>query len=77
MQLNEIAFYIAQRGFLGYSLLSKNKQEDNETIQARADFNAKVDLMTDRYVLHRRKAKVVFCKSEVIYKATWFNRCIF
>lgn len=45
-----------------------NQQEDNETIQARADFDAKVSLMTDKYSSHRKKAKVIFRKDEVTLK---------
>lgn len=48
--------------------LNFNQQEDNETIQARADFDEKVDLMTHKYAAHRRKAKVAFRKNEVILK---------
>ncbi len=43
-----------------------NKQEKNETIQARADFDAKVQLMTQKYASHRRKAKVAFRNDEVV-----------
>ena len=45
-----------------------NQQEDNETIQARADFDAKVSLMTEKYASHRKKAKVIFRKDEVTLK---------
>ncbi|MBI9056073.1 MAG: hypothetical protein JEY96_19790, partial [Bacteroidales bacterium] len=45
-----------------------NQQEDNETIQARADFDAKVALMTEKYSSHRRKGKVAFRKDEVTLK---------
>ncbi len=48
--------------------LNFNQQEDNETIQARANFDEKVDLMTHKYAAHRRKAKVAFRKDEVILK---------
>jgi hypothetical protein len=48
--------------------LDTNQQEDNETIQARADFDEKVDLMTQKYTAHRRKAKVAFRKNEVSLK---------
>ena len=45
-----------------------NQQEDNETIQARFDFDAKVSLMTEKYASHRKKAKVVFRKDDVTLK---------
>ena len=45
-----------------------NQQEDNESIQARANFDAKLSLMTEKYASHRRKAKVVFRKDEVTLK---------
>ena len=45
-----------------------NQQEDNETIQARADFDDKVALMTEKYASHRRKGKVAFRKDEVTLK---------
>jgi hypothetical protein len=45
-----------------------NQQEDNESIQARADFDAKLSLMTEKYASHRRKAKVAFRKDEVTLK---------
>jgi hypothetical protein len=45
-----------------------NQQEDNETIQVRADFDAKVALMTEKYASHRRKGKVAFRKDEVTLK---------
>ncbi|MDM8160584.1 hypothetical protein QUH73_12230 [Labilibaculum sp. K2S] len=50
------------------SAFNFNQQEDNETIQARADFDAKVTLMTEKYTSHRRKAKVAFRKDEVVLK---------
>ena len=45
-----------------------NQQEDNETIQARSDFDVKVNLMTEKYASHRRKAKVAFRKDDVTLK---------
>lgn len=45
-----------------------NQQEDNETIQARSDFDAKVNLMIEKYAKHRKKAKVAFRKDEVTLK---------
>ena len=48
--------------------LNFNQQEDNESIQARANFDAKVSLMTEKYASHRKKAKVAFRKDEVTLK---------
>lgn len=77
----EIATTLAEYGYdttaiaQGKNLLNEttkslnfNKQEENETIQARADFDAKVELMTQKYASHRKKAKVAFRKDEVTIK---------
>ncbi len=58
------------RGLLETTIqaFSFNQQEDNETIQARSDFDAKVNLMNEKYGSHRKKAKVAFRKDEVTLK---------
>ncbi len=44
-----------------------NKQEDNETISARAAFDAKKEELEEMYSLHRKKAKVALRKEPVGY----------
>lgn len=58
------------RELLGVTItaFSFKQQEDNESIQARADFDVKVNSMTEKYASHRRKAKVAFRKDEVTLK---------
>lgn len=75
---SEIATVLAEFGYdsseiaKGSLLLDKtttaynfNKREDNETKEARADFDTKEDKLDDLYFLHRRKGKVVFRKDEL------------
>jgi len=45
-----------------------NKQEDNETISARAAFDAKKEEIEEMYSLHRKKAKVALRKEPVLLK---------
>jgi hypothetical protein len=45
-----------------------NKQEDNETVEARADLDAKIEVISVLYRLHRKKAKVVFRNDDVVLK---------
>lgn len=45
-----------------------NKQEDNETIAERANFDNKLSAITTIYASHRRKAKVIFRKDPVSLK---------
>lgn len=47
---------------------SNNQKENNETVSARADFDAKVSQVDTAYAMHRKKAKVVFRKDEVALK---------
>ncbi len=77
----EIATTLSEYGYtsetiaIGKQLLEKtisalnfNRNEDNETIQARADFDSKIEEITEKYTTHRRKAKVAFRKDEVALK---------
>lgn len=43
-----------------------NKKEDKETREARADFEAKMEMIAKNYALHRKKAKVVFRNDPII-----------
>ena len=45
-----------------------NKQEGNETIASRANFDSRLLWLTDTYASHRRKAKVIFRKDPVTLK---------
>ena len=76
---SEIATILAEFGYdseeiaKGSKLLKKatdtynlNKQEDNETIEARADFDTKVEELEELYSMHRKKGKVVFRKDELV-----------
>lgn len=45
-----------------------NRQEDQETIAARAAFDEKTNDLTNRYIAARKKAKVVFRNDEVALK---------
>jgi hypothetical protein len=45
-----------------------NKQEDDETSQAYADFKTKHETLAGTYSLHRKKAKVIFRKEPEILK---------
>ena len=77
----EIADTLAEFGYpsktieIGRKLLDKtnklldfNKKEDNETIRARADFDINYEKIKNKYSSHRKIAKVVFRKDDVVQK---------
>jgi len=45
-----------------------NKQEDDETVASRSDFDNKKAALTKTYAMQRKKAKIVFRNDEVILK---------
>ncbi len=45
-----------------------NKQEDDETSEAYADFKTTHESLADTYSLHRKKAKVIFRKEPEVLK---------
>lgn len=56
--------------FIAYNY---NKLEDNETFQVRADFDNQKEQISEQYIKHRKKAKVLFRKDEVILNKLGLN----
>jgi len=51
-----------------FEVYNKNKQEDNETLDARSAFDTQKEAVEKMYMEHRKKAKVVFRKDEIALK---------